>query len=69
MCARNPKESDTDQQLIEVFSKNDSNTPREVNPEQNNYIEENDKNSLSARISHDMGFHFYTALPLETEAH
>jgi hypothetical protein len=50
MCARNPKESDTEKQLLEVFTKHESNTPRENNPEQN-IIEENDKNSISAKIS------------------
>jgi hypothetical protein len=70
MCARNPKESDTDKQLVEVFTKNESITPSEKNPEQNNFNqEENDKNAISARISQDIGFHFHTALPMETEAH
>ena len=57
MCARNPKEKDSEKQLIEVFSKNPAGTPRENNPENLNNIDSDDK-TMSARISQDIGFHF-----------
>jgi hypothetical protein len=49
MCARNPKEKDTDKHLIEVFSKNSANTPRENNPENNNL--DSDEKTMAAKIS------------------
>ena len=68
MCARNPKETDTDKQLVEVFTKSGS-TPPNTSSHLITEVAAPEAASLNEMIKPDIGFHFHNALKLETETH